>query len=68
MMGFLQAVISADPPVESGYNAAMMNNGGPSYFPPQQAAIPNPQPMQAPTGPYGAPGFSGYPPNPYGAP
>jgi hypothetical protein len=28
LMGFLQAVISSDPPVESGYNAAMMNGTG----------------------------------------
>jgi hypothetical protein len=41
MMGFLQAVISSDPPVESGFNAAMMNGTGSGFFPPQQA-IPQP--------------------------
>ena len=63
-MGFLQAVISSDPPVESGFNAAMMNGTGSGFFPPQQT-----QPQPVPQGPYGHQNaYGGYPPNPYGAP
>ena len=64
LMGFLQAVISSDPPVESGYNAAMMNGTGSGFFPPQQT---QPQPStQAAYGVQNA--YGGYPFNPYGAP
>jgi hypothetical protein len=64
LMGFLQAVISSDPPVESGYNAAMMNGTGSGFFPPQQT-----QPQPSPQAPYGTQNaYGGYPPNPYGGP
>ncbi|CDW87918.1 tumor susceptibility gene 101 protein [Stylonychia lemnae] len=57
LMGYIVGILTNDPPVEQGLNAAMMNNYGGSF--PQQQVQPQPYQQQQQQQPYGQQNVAG---------